>query len=111
MTLNPNNGIIWTEEKCLELIRKFKANSVLWDTRNTLFYKQDVKFRIWDTIGLELNTTGKACKHKMGILMSSFRREKSRIKKGLTSGMLVSTSNLLPNLKCRLTNHSHQITQ
>lgn len=69
----------WSEEACLELIRQFKARTLLWDPGNPCFFKKKLKPAAWDEIAQALNTTAEECKHKMGILMSSFRREKSKI--------------------------------
>ncbi|KAJ0177936.1 hypothetical protein K1T71_006809 [Dendrolimus kikuchii] len=75
----------WSEEKCMELIHEFKAKTILWDPSNPCFFKKKLKPIAWDEIAQMLNTTAEECKHKMGILMSSFRREKSKIVNSLKS--------------------------
>uniref|UniRef100_A0A2A4JYX0 MADF domain-containing protein n=1 Tax=Heliothis virescens TaxID=7102 RepID=A0A2A4JYX0_HELVI len=69
----------WTEDKCIQLIREFRTRPVLWDQKDPLFFKKTVKPKAWQEIGHILNISPDKCKHKMIILMSSFRREKAKI--------------------------------
>lgn len=76
----------WTEEKCLELIREFRSRPVLWDQKHMHFYKKTIKPEAWEEIGQTLGMSSEAAKHKMIVLMSSFRREKSKIMHSIKGG-------------------------
>ncbi|XP_046967171.1 uncharacterized protein LOC124535134 [Vanessa cardui] len=80
---NIEENFIWTEEKCIELIREYKSRPILWDSKDLLFYKNTARNEEWEFIGRALNIPPNDCKYKMNILMSSFRREKAKYKKGL----------------------------
>ncbi|XP_075976151.1 uncharacterized protein LOC142976598 [Anticarsia gemmatalis] len=69
----------WTEEKCIQLIREYRARPILWDQKDPFFYKNTMKPVAWQEIGDAVSLTADQCKHKMIILMSSFRREKAKI--------------------------------
>ncbi|XP_050349411.1 uncharacterized protein LOC126772849 [Nymphalis io] len=83
---NVEENVIWTEKKCIQLIREYKSRPILWDSNEVLFYKYAARSDEWESIGRALNTSAEECKYKMNILMSSFRREKSKLKKGLKDG-------------------------
>ncbi|CAH0583196.1 unnamed protein product [Chrysodeixis includens] len=69
----------WTEEKCLQLIREYRARPILWDPKDPLYFKKNKKIVAWMELGEAINVTPEKCKHKMIVLMSSFRREKAKI--------------------------------
>lgn len=69
----------WTESMCIQLIREFRKKPILWDPKDGYFYKKSMKPRAWQMISDKLNIPSEECKHKMSILMSSFRREKAKI--------------------------------
>ncbi|XP_048004302.1 uncharacterized protein LOC125240448 [Leguminivora glycinivorella] len=69
----------WTEELCIRLIHEYKKRPILWDPRDPFFFKKAMKPEAWEGIGAVLNLPADMCKHKMVILQSSFRREKSKI--------------------------------
>lgn len=69
----------WTEAKCLELIREYRRKPMLWDKKNRFFFRRNMKPIAWEEIGDALNIPADQCKHKMNVLMSSFRREKARL--------------------------------
>ncbi|KAJ8724294.1 hypothetical protein PYW08_015768 [Mythimna loreyi] len=75
----------WTEEKCLQLIREFRLRPVLWDPKDPYFFKKKMKPMAWQEIGDKIDISPDRCKHKMIILMSSFRREKAKIMHSLKS--------------------------
>ncbi|XP_064072551.1 uncharacterized protein LOC135193544 [Vanessa tameamea] len=89
---NIEENVIWTEEKCIQLIREYKSRSILWDSKQVLFYKHAARNEEWESIGRALNISANDCKYKMNILMSSFRREKAKFRKGLMSGKSYVTS-------------------
>lgn len=69
----------WTEMNCIQLIREFRIRPTLWDQKDPLYYKKSLKPRLWEQIGKKIDMPPLECKHKMNILMSSFRREKAKI--------------------------------
>lgn len=69
----------WTEEKCLQLIREFRTRPILWDQKDPFYFKKNMKPKAWQEISDKINISPDKCKHKMIILMSSFRREKAKI--------------------------------
>ncbi|CAH0674109.1 unnamed protein product [Spodoptera exigua] len=69
----------WTEEKCLQLIREFRMRPILWDQKDPFYFKKNMKPKAWQEISDKINISPDKCKHKMIILMSSFRREKAKI--------------------------------
>ncbi|XP_059058523.1 uncharacterized protein LOC131851978 [Achroia grisella] len=76
----------WSEASCVQLIREFRARPILWDTKNPFFFKKTMKPELWEEVGRSLNVSGDACKHKMSILLSSFRREKAKIMRSIKGG-------------------------
>ncbi|XP_060802293.1 uncharacterized protein LOC132902198 [Amyelois transitella] len=87
----------WTEGNCITLIREFRARPALWDKKDPFYYKRLMKLQLWDEIGEKLDMNALECKHKMEVLLSSFRREKAKIihkledYKGDTSEICLST--------------------
>ncbi|XP_026759721.1 uncharacterized protein LOC113518895 [Galleria mellonella] len=73
----------WSEESCIQLIREYRARPILWDTKDPFFFKKTMKPQLWEEIGKALNVSADVCKHKMSILMSSFRREKAKIMRSI----------------------------
>lgn len=76
----------WTEDKCLHLIREYRMRPVLWSPKDYNYYKPLMKQQAWEEIGNKLGYTAEACKNKMNILLSSFRREKSKIVRSVLKG-------------------------
>ncbi|KAF9420428.1 hypothetical protein HW555_003350 [Spodoptera exigua] len=60
----------WTEEK---------MRPILWDQKDPFYFKKNMKPKAWQEISDKINISPDKCKHKMIILMSSFRREKAKI--------------------------------
>ncbi|XP_063548097.1 uncharacterized protein LOC134755473 [Cydia strobilella] len=77
MVTAPNDD--WTEELCIKLIHEYRKRPMLWDPKDPFFFKKAMKPEAWEGIGAALNMPPDVCKHKMVILSSSFRREKSKI--------------------------------
>ncbi|KAM3959742.1 uncharacterized protein ACR2FA_006160 [Aphomia sociella] len=82
----------WSEEKCIQLIHEFRNRPILWNQKDPFFYKKSMKSKFWEEIGLIFNTPADICKHKIQILMSSFRREKAKIIHGIKNGKEKSKS-------------------
>ncbi|KOB79102.1 Uncharacterized protein OBRU01_01061, partial [Operophtera brumata] len=75
----PDTGDEWTEMKCIQLMREFRKQPILWDQKYPLFYKKKMKPGAWIEISKVLHMPPDSCRHKMVILMSSFRREKAKV--------------------------------
>ncbi|XP_049871093.1 uncharacterized protein LOC126370289 [Pectinophora gossypiella] len=76
----------WTEDQCVQLIREFRARLELWDPQNPFYFKKKRKNAAWVEIGEVMNRPPLKCKHKMGVLMSSLRREKARMMHSIQAG-------------------------
>ncbi|KAL4720281.1 hypothetical protein ACJJTC_000077 [Scirpophaga incertulas] len=76
----------WSEEKCLTLIELYRNNPVLWDPQDANFKNKNLKEDAWVEIGRGMDISGEMCKNKMKILLSGFRREKSKQKKSSGTG-------------------------
>lgn len=72
----------WSEEMCIKLINAYREHPVLYDPKDPYFYKRYAKISAWNSVGVALQRSPRECKHKMGILLSSFRRQKSKFRKG-----------------------------
>lgn len=68
----------WTEEKCVQLIREFRKRPFLWDQKHSAYYRKILKPAAWEEISQAVGMSEFCCRHKIGILMSSFRREKAK---------------------------------
>ncbi|XP_073952848.1 uncharacterized protein [Choristoneura fumiferana] len=77
MVTAPNDD--WTEELCIKLIHEYRKRPILWDPKDQFFFKKAMKPEAWEGIAAAINMPADLCKHKMIILQSSFRREKSKI--------------------------------
>lgn len=77
MVTAPNDD--WTEDLCIRLIHEYRKRPILWDPKDPFFFKKAMKPEAWEGIAEAINMPADLCKHKMVILQSSFRREKSKI--------------------------------
>lgn len=68
----------WSEERCLQLIKEYRARPILWDKNSPFYYKQQMRPDAWEEIGTALKIPPAICKNKMSVLLSSFRREKAK---------------------------------
>lgn len=76
----------WTEENCLHLIDLYRNAAVLWNPSDPNYYKKHLKADAWREVGKAMNLTDEMCKNKMITLLSSFRREKAKVKKSQGTG-------------------------
>ena len=81
----------WTQENTLGFIQLYEKMSVLWDPNHPQYYNKLHKHDAWEEIATAMGTVTEECKKKMTSLLSSFRREKGRIRKsrGTGKGMYV----------------------
>lgn len=68
----------WSIESCLQLIDEYKKRPVLWNSKNEHYYSKHSKDAAWEEIAEKFNVDPQQAKQKMGSLLGSFRREKSR---------------------------------
>lgn len=76
----------WPEDKCLTLIELYRNYTVLWDPQDKNFKNKNLKEDAWVEIGRGMGISGQICKDKMKILLSGFRREKSKQKNSTGTG-------------------------
>lgn len=71
----------WTNEKVIDFIERYKNKPILWDPKNSKYYNKFAKSDAWDQLADEMEITAVDCRKKITSLLSSFRREKMKIKK------------------------------
>uniref|UniRef100_A0A6P7FBH4 Uncharacterized protein LOC114328315 n=1 Tax=Diabrotica virgifera virgifera TaxID=50390 RepID=A0A6P7FBH4_DIAVI len=74
----------WSEDQVLELIEAYRRWSVLWDFQDPLHYDKSIIYRAWKEVGREQNPEVRGvedCKRKIKSLLSSYRREKYKMRK------------------------------
>ncbi|XP_066991937.2 uncharacterized protein [Anabrus simplex] len=76
----------WGEEKCLNLIEIYKSKPLLWDPKDSNYYKKHLKEETWAEIGAAMQTTGADCRQKMVNLLASFRRERMKRRQSMKAG-------------------------
>ncbi|XP_046976672.1 uncharacterized protein LOC124542833 [Vanessa cardui] len=76
----------WNVENTILFIDCYKQKPILWDPTDINYYKNDLKNDAWSEIAKCLNTNVESCKHKITSLLSAFRREKNKTKKGKGTG-------------------------
>nr|CAH7761086.1 unnamed protein product [Callosobruchus chinensis] len=74
------------EQIVLVLLEEYKKKEILWKPRHPLYYNTIEKEDAWREIAEVLNVDVQELKKKMESLKGSFRREKSRVKKGSGTG-------------------------
>lgn len=73
----------WSEDTILLLINLYKQNECLWNAKHSLYYNKLRKYDAWIQISTELNIAVEECKKKVTNLLSSFRRERAKVKKSM----------------------------
>lgn len=76
----------WSEEITLTLIDIYKRKTVLWDPKHKDHFKKPLKEDAWREISVEINKNAEQCKKKMICLLASYRREKTKVRKGKGTG-------------------------
>ncbi|XP_069688648.1 uncharacterized protein [Periplaneta americana] len=71
----------WSEEEMLGLVEEYKLCPVLWNPSDKDYYKKHKKIDAWRDISTNIGRPEEDCKKKIISLLSSYRREKSRVKK------------------------------
>lgn len=76
----------WDHDKILKLVGMYETKPELWDPTNTNYHMRNKKHDAWTEIARELECDIDVVKGKMNSLLSSFRREKVKMKKSLKTG-------------------------
>nr|CAH7769718.1 unnamed protein product [Callosobruchus chinensis] len=76
----------WSQQIVLVLLEEYKKKEILWKPRHPLYYNTIKKEDAWREIAEILNVDVQELKKNMESLKGSFRREKSRVKKGTGTG-------------------------
>lgn len=76
----------WSNENTLKLINVYRTKSLLWDPKHVNHFKKPMKEDAWREIESEMNISAENCKKKMISLLSSYRREKSKVKNSQGTG-------------------------
>lgn len=76
----------WSEESLLNLIDIYKAQPVLWSPTDENYFKKNKKADAWRDISSTIGRSDEECRKKIISLLSSYRREKARIKTSTGTG-------------------------
>ncbi|XP_018580149.1 uncharacterized protein LOC108917848 [Anoplophora glabripennis] len=72
----------WTVEASLTLIELYKKQPVLWNTRHSYYYSKVRKQSAWEQIACSMDLGVDEVRQKMNSLLGSFRRERSKMRRG-----------------------------
>lgn len=75
------NNNEWNRESSIQLIELYEERPVLWNPNNNNYHMKTLKYDAWKEIADKVKRNLKDVKQKMTSLLSSFRREKLKIKK------------------------------
>lgn len=76
----------WDHEKCLQLIDLYKEKTELWNPNDNNYHIKTKKHDAWMYIAENMNCDVDVARQKMTSLLSSFRREKQKVKKTTGTG-------------------------
>jgi len=76
----------WTQESAIELIELYKRKEIIWDPKHPMHFNKIRKQATWEELGKEMKSPVDECKKKMENLLSSFRREKMKMRKSSGTG-------------------------
>lgn len=77
---------MWTNEKCVMLISLYESKRVLWDAKYEQYFNKQKKADAWRSISISMEIDVDEIKKKMTSLLGSFRRERSKVKRSMTTG-------------------------
>ncbi|KAJ8920507.1 hypothetical protein NQ315_005376 [Exocentrus adspersus] len=81
-SLRSSMDYYWSNEASLALIEEYKNQPVLWNTRHGYHYSKVRKQEAWETIAYNMQAGVNEVRQKMNSLMGSFRRERSKMRRG-----------------------------
>lgn len=73
----------WNNESSLTLIEQYKNQPVLWHIRHDSHYSKVRKQEAWETIAYNMQLGVNEVRQKMNSLLGSFRRERSKMRRGV----------------------------
>lgn len=76
----------WTQEKCLEVIEKYREKEILWNPRHPKYYNNIKKEDAWREIAAEYKVNTDEVKKKIESLKGSYRREKAKTRRSMGTG-------------------------
>ncbi|XP_066600793.1 uncharacterized protein [Prorops nasuta] len=80
------NAEEWNREKVISFIEEYREFPELWDPQNKDYYLKNKKHDAWQQIATNLQCEINVAKNKMKSLLSSFRRERTKIKSTMFTG-------------------------
>lgn len=83
----------WDREKTLGLIELYQKKEELWNSKINKFHLKNAKGDAWQSIAVNLSCDMNTVKNKMTSLLSSFRREKAKMKKSVGTGKGINEHN------------------
>lgn len=79
-------SIQWNRESILQLIELYRENPELWNPNDNNYHMKTYKLDAWKKIATKVNCEVDDVKQKITSLLSSFRREKLKIKRSTGTG-------------------------
>lgn len=76
----------WSEKNSLLLIELYRVKGVLWDPTTPGYYNKTKKNNAWEDIAAKMGKPVDECRRKMISLLSSFRRERGKMRKKTEEG-------------------------
>lgn len=73
----------WNNGASLALIEEYKHQTVLWNSRHGYHYSKVRKQEAWETIAYNMQLGVDEVRQKMNSLLGSFRRERSKMRRGV----------------------------
>lgn len=79
-------SIEWTHDAIEKLIDLYRQKPELWDPKENTYHIKTKKHDAWTNISLDMGIDVDAVKSKITSLLSSYRREKGKMKKSTGTG-------------------------
>lgn len=76
----------WPHEKSLQLINEYRKHEMLWNFHIPEYRKKAQKEILWYKMAKKFDEEPEVIKKKMEVLKASYRREKSKIRRGAEKG-------------------------
>ncbi|XP_076766448.1 uncharacterized protein LOC143433171 [Xylocopa sonorina] len=77
----------WSKDMGYTLVRLYRNKEIIWNPQNPEYHQKDKRNDAWQELATELSAVIKKpvsaleCKRKMDAILSSFRREKGKVKR------------------------------
>lgn len=76
----------WTHENIEQLVDLYREKPELWNPKDNNYHLKNKKHDAWIQIATVMKQDVASIKSKISSLLSSYRREKSKIKKSMGTG-------------------------